>query len=90
MLKMILIVVVFFVATRVVSHIYDELYVDVCVVGSPRVVVSGVIFHQKVLFSKGPAEYFLFYKGEYEESGDVCDKRVQVTESEYERQMYGR
>ena len=60
-----------------------------CLAEQPRVLIAGKISHQYGVFHSGPNEYYLYYKGKTRKAHEECKARVAVTESEYERNMYG-
>lgn len=55
---------------------------DRCIINSPNQLIRG-----DIRFS--PAQYLFYYKGAMSETREECEVRVRVTESEYERRMYG-
>lgn len=60
-----------------------------CIRTQPPIVVSGLI-HASAnnLFHSGYVLYTLYYSGTYEHSGEECRSSSNVTEAEYDRQMY--
>lgn len=59
-----------------------------CAITKPRTLTGGWIGTDGGMFAKTQA-YWLYYKGETGRTGKACKARERVTESEYERVMYG-
>lgn len=58
-----------------------------CVIIQPAVCVEGSISNVNGVFSSGPIEYRLWFKGKTSQSGEECEDICRVTEAQYNRWM---
>ncbi len=80
-----IVVVALFGACGVVSQIIED---NQCILENPRQVDSGIIKSFRGIFSSGPEEYHIYYRGKSRLSGKLCTDSIRVTKEKYEKSMY--